>query len=130
MLFEWTEKDGTFEYRTSDVFGDITFVSKKPVDPDTCDAIVSALLKVKSSAQTIAGELDSPSGPVRYTFKRAPQWEDIPCEDTPTETKRPAKRSIATHLASTPIWSWFKRYVGAFRAAVEEFQVAIRNSKR
>lgn len=121
MVFAEQKTERGFIYDCEDVFGTIHIESAKQLDAGILDDMTVALLRVKGSAQTVKGDIETPGGPVSYTFTKRSQWEDdneeTPCENTPTSTSETARESTAIAHKTASIFSWCRRFAEAFREA-------------
>lgn len=119
MIFLEKKTDQGFNYEVQDVFGKMSIDSTIKLAGDLLDDLVVLIMKQGPGAETVNGEVKHDKGVVSYTFKRAPKWEDDdePCENSPTSTKEPANVFTAIVRWMRNVWSWYKRFVVAFREA-------------
>jgi hypothetical protein len=126
MQYQEKKVGAGFEYYGAGVFGEMTLNSPVQLDGDKLDGIMSILMKQKSTAQEVSGEVLVPHGTeeevISYHFKKTLPWGDEavkpkeePCENTHTETKRLARWCTAILHVPARIYNWCKRFVEAFR---------------
>lgn len=122
MIFRERKTENGYSYEIDDVFGSVCINSPAKLTCELLDDMVLLLLKQNIAAEEIRGEVKHKDGLVTYTFKKAKMWDEDdeeikPCENTPTETKRPASAFIAILKLPTRITNWCKKFAGAFREA-------------
>lgn len=84
MIFSEKKENNTFVYNTSDVFGEMEFVSPKRLDGSTLDQIFLAIFNIKSNTEIIEGTVESLG--VSYLFKKSKQWDDVEVKETVSYT--------------------------------------------
>ena len=76
MIFAEQKIKDQWQYTCEDVFGVAVFTCSQQLDGDTLDAAITALLGVKSNAETISGSMPFNSTNIFYEFKKEPIWQD------------------------------------------------------
>lgn len=121
MTFIEKKQENGYLYTVEDIFGDIKIISTNQISGSILDDIVCFLLKSKTNAQTIKGNVLIPDiGEINYSYTKRPIWDDNNndiCTNTSTLTKKTDKESTQTKNSSTKTWNWFRQFVEAFRSA-------------
>ena len=135
MQYQEKKVDTGFEYYGAGVFGEMELISPIQLDGDKLDGIMGLLMKEKSSAQEINGEVKVEEGVViSYRFKKTLPWgdeavkpEEESCENTHTGILGLVEWCTAILRSPAKTSSWFKRFVEACRKAGAAFLEALRN---
>lgn len=123
MIFAERKTDTGYNYVVDEVFGTISIDSTVKLDGDKLDALTMLLLHQGGSAKEITGTVEHDTGTVSYTFTKRSQWSEgddmieLCNTDIPTKTEKQAKPSTAIPHCVTLIYSWCRRFVGAFLEA-------------
>lgn len=125
MIFQESKKESGWYYKVDEIFGTLEIDSPTQLGVNILDGMVSLLLRENLSAETITGEVKHENGIVKYTFNRAPIWDDdekTPCENIPTSTREQASESIPLSpwnflKKKEIIFNWCKRFAEAFLEA-------------
>lgn len=127
MIYQEKKTKDGYDYTIEDVFGKIEMKSAIQLDGPMLDSITMTLMRQNISAETITGTVKHKDGVLEYVFKKTDPWkgpdpiilneEKIPCENTPTKTKRLEKWYTAILNVPRSIWNWCKRFAVAYREA-------------
>lgn len=118
MIFREQKKNNGYVYDLDDVFGSLHIESLDKLDAELLDNMVVILLRQNIKASEINGEVEHNGNPVRYSFKKAPMWEDKEeekCENITTSIKEPEKEYIQTNHLKTRIYYWLQRLKEKFQ---------------
>ena len=126
MVFAEKKREQGFSYFAHNVIGEITIDSDTKLDKDILDGVIGVLMRQAGGAEIVEGTVRHSNGVVKYSLKRASQWQENEEYDTDeawngTHTKTKILENVLHLIPSfmMRIWNWCRRFVVAFQQGLQ-----------